>query len=189
LVLALVSPLAAAGLIVDSFGAIFIALGLMWKRPAHWFEEAETKAGYNTRLFLGHAVQTADAQVGAALLVLGFIAQLIAASGCAPSWLSLKLAIALACAVGVLAFLFLVAYWRSRNIRRAIAFWLQTVDREEWRLALDNWGARLDNLPPAFILWPRRWGRRSGESFRDYHRRFLGSRRWERLTDGVEPPV
>jgi hypothetical protein len=29
LVLALVSPLAAAGLIVDSFGAIFIALGLM----------------------------------------------------------------------------------------------------------------------------------------------------------------
>src|SRR5690348_7835436 len=79
------SPVASAGLVLDVAGALLIALGLIVKRPEEVAREVGSYVGSNPYLHISLLTQTADAQVGAAYLMLGFAGQFLAAAGWHPS--------------------------------------------------------------------------------------------------------
>jgi hypothetical protein len=76
------SALTAAGLIFDIAGALILALGLVLKTPQATLDEATPKWNFNAALDASLAAQSADAQVGAGALVLGFTLQIGTALGC-----------------------------------------------------------------------------------------------------------
>ena len=180
--------MAAGALVLEIVGAVTLAASFMFKRPSSWREETETLAGGNFKLFISMAIQSADAQVGALLLVLGFSGQFLSSLGDA-DWLSLLPALAIGVGLAAGLVIFLLAYWRPRNVRRALAEQLVVRDRGEWWAAMNNWGAWLDRFEPGFMLFPRRWERRTGEGVDEYGRRLVGRRRWHRITGGVPPPI
>ncbi len=165
-----------------------LAASLMLKGPSSWREETETLAGGNSKLFISVSIQSADAQVGALLLVHGFSGQFLSSLGDA-EWLSLGAALGIGLGVAAGLVIFLAACWRPRNARRAIAEQLVVRERGEWWAMMNNWGAWLDHLEHGFMLLPRRWERRTGEGVDEYGRRLLGRKRWTRITGGVSPPI
>jgi hypothetical protein len=122
-----VSPVAAAGLVLDVAGALFIAAGLIVKRPAAIAREAGSYFGSNRYLHLSLIVQKSDAQVGAAFLVAGFAGQFLASSGWRPDVREI-VAVLIACALAGLGAV--VAWWlRWRRTREALAgFVLEVVE-------------------------------------------------------------
>src|SRR6266571_3519929 len=116
-----ISAVAAGGLALDIAGALLIALGLMFKKPKKAIEEATPKWGFNTDLETSLACQTADAQAGAFLLVLGFAVQFAAALGWhETSWPDAVAAVASAIVFDSAVAAALFKQWRPWQLRRML---------------------------------------------------------------------
>jgi hypothetical protein len=121
---AVAAPVAEAGLVVDIAGAWALALSFMAKRSQEIVKETTTLAGWNPAQMESIAEQTADAQVGAVLLTLGFAGQFASSIGWTPSWATMWLMLSAAAAVSIVAFAFLWWIWRPdkvRNVQQARA--------------------------------------------------------------------
>jgi hypothetical protein len=174
------SPLTAGGLILDVAGAIGLASAFMFKKPRDVRAEGSSYWDFNAPLVVSLAKQTADAWVGGALLVLGFLGQFAQSVGWRPSGLRLFHTIPAAVAVAVGAFLLLWFVLRPWNVRRAIASML-TGQREAGRLT--SWQG-------AIIVFARMLGReiQPGERPADLVIWMIGEKRWRRVTTGVNIP-
>jgi len=162
------SPLAAGGLILDIAGALALASAFAFKRPGDIAAEAGTYWDFNAPLLLSIAKQTADAWVGAALLMLGFAGQFDSALG--SHSLSFSVTVPLAIAIDLVALAGLYRGLRPWNVRRLIESLLAGQDVAKWHTS---------------IIWlSRAQGREieDGEPPQDLGRWLLGSTRWERLT-------
>lgn len=79
------SALAAAGLLLDIAGAVVLGYAVFLRRAEQAIEEATDKYDFNADLHVSLALQTADAQAGLFLFVLGFLGQFLSATGLNPS--------------------------------------------------------------------------------------------------------
>jgi hypothetical protein len=130
-----------SGLAFDIVGAVILAMGFMAKRPQLAYFEAMTVVGANNHLLKSALLQRADAQVGASLLVLGFLLQIwgnlhggIAAT--APGWVdSVE-------STGLLVVVCALVAWVFLKIARSCA------RREYYRIIFRNWdGQELASQP------------------------------------------
>jgi hypothetical protein len=122
------SAVTVGGLLLDIVGAVVLAFGFIFRKPSKAVAEATPMWDYNVSLDASLAAQTADAQVGAALLVLGFAVQMLAALGWHrnSSWSAVALAIPSAATLDALALLFLFKYWRpTRSAKCSTHDWNQ----------------------------------------------------------------
>lgn len=158
---------------------MILALGLVLKAPERALEESTPKWDFNAALDASLAAQTADAQVGAGMLVAGFAVQMVAALGWhEPSWNATGFALGAASAVGVAGWVFLVRFWRPRKITQALFARLRSLDVASWWPALAAFGQLLNR--------PRR---DEDELIADYAVRLIGRDRWVSLTSGVDPAI
>lgn len=187
------SPLTAGGLLLDIAGAVALAMSFMTKKEKEALQEAGTYAGQNPFLFLSLAKQKADAWVGAALLIMGFLAQFVAnVIDDEPDWLSLCRALAagamLATLGGVLLRYGVRPYFVGRAVEAALVSSWRDYQREDyyaekpgeaerhWWWGVEGWGYRLGKP------------RRDGEDLQVYGRRMLGQRCWNRVGADKPPP-
>jgi hypothetical protein len=101
--------------VLDIGGALMLAVGLAFRRPEVSVEEAtNTFGGYSPAEDVARATQTADAQIGAGLLTLGFVLQLDSAIGWHKNtgWVTFGIAVGAAALFDLAAWLFLRCYWR-----------------------------------------------------------------------------
>ena len=167
------SAIAAGGLVLDIAGALLLAVGLMFKTPKRAINEATPRYDFNVELDANVAMQTADAQVGALLLVSGFAAQFASSLGVhATTWWDIGLAIGAAAAVDAVATLFLFWKWRRFHIRRMLGARLES-GAELW-ITVAAYGPVLGTPAPADIGVESR--------IDSYAERVLGRRRWRRYT-------
>jgi hypothetical protein len=174
-----VSAATAAGLVLDAFGAAVLVFGLAFRRSWQTADLATFKYDFNSDIHIELAKQTADARVGATLLVAGFLGQLLAAVGVdCSSGVTVALAVCLAGAAGLLA----VTLWRRHEqrvgIRRALLNDLRRKRREPqiWQLILDEYGPYI--------------GAERGvdESPADYGKRVVGEDAWSELAGRDDLP-
>ncbi len=168
-----ISAVAAGGLTLDIAGALLLALGLMFKKSAQAVEEASPKWSFNVDLEVALATQTADAQVGALLLVAGFGGQLAASFGAREStWSDVGLAMGAAGVIDVAAALFLFKSWRPFHLRRMLVARLHGLaDMGSWWPALANYGPYLGKPAPPDI--------QIEVTYAEYAESLLGRKRWE----------
>ena len=114
-----------AGLALDIVGAVVLAKGFMLKNPQEAYYEALMIAGGNSHLLKSSLLQRAEAQVGAGLLVSGFLFQIwgnlhggIAAAqpGCVDSVPRMLLVVIGAVAVAL-------AWWRLASLSARAKFY------------------------------------------------------------------
>jgi hypothetical protein len=173
------SAVSACGLTLDISGAVIIALGLVLKTPDQALEESTPKWNFNAVLDASIAAQTADAQVGAGLLVAGFAVQMASALGWhESSWRATGIGLALGAVVAVAAWVLLVRFWRPRRIIEALFARLRSLGIGDWWPALAAFGALLNR--------PRN---NEKELIADYAVRLIGERRWALLTIDVDPKL
>jgi hypothetical protein len=178
---ATLSAVAAGGLIVDIAGALLLALGLMFKKPRKTIEEASAKWDFNPDLETSLASQTADAQAGGSLLVLGFLVQLAAALGWRETtWRDVAAAVASAAVLDAAVVVLLFRWWRPWQLRRMLLARLETLNYGSWWPALAAYGAYLRKPPPDEIAIK--------VTFADYGKHLLGQRLWEKLVANRELP-
>ena len=114
-----------AGLALDIVGALFLAKGFMLKNPQAAYYESLMIAGGNGHVLKSSLLQRAEAQVGAGLLVLGFLFQIwgnlhggIAAAQ--PGWVDsvprMLLVVMGASTVGL-------AWWRLASLSARVKFY------------------------------------------------------------------
>lgn len=173
------SAVTAGGLVLDIAGAVILAFGLVLKTPEAALEESTPRAGFNAALDASIASQTADAQVGATLLVAGFGVQLVAALGLdESSWQATGLAVGIASLVAVAAWVFLIRFWRPRRLTQALYVRLRSLDVGSWWPALAAFGGLLNRPTHG-----------EDELIADYAIRLIGNKRWTLLTAGVDPAL
>ena len=172
-----VSAVAAGGLTLDIAGALLLASGLMFKPPRKAIEEASPMWDFNAALEANVASQTADAQVGAVLLVAGFVAQLVSALGVhAATWSDVAVAAGSAAVVDLVAVAFLLLLWRRWHIRRLLAARLAALaDTGVWGPALAAYGHLLGQPAPPGIGVDL--------TAAEYGEQLLGAR-WRQLVEG-----
>jgi hypothetical protein len=162
------SALTAAGLIFDIAGALILALGLVLKTPQAALDEATPRWGFNAVLDASLAAQSADAQVGAGALVLGFALQTGTALGWQErSWTSTAIAVIVAIVCVASAWLFLLRWLRPHRIRELLAARLAASETGIWWPVLAAYG-RILKTP----------FRGEPETIAQYAERLLGSRRF-----------
>jgi hypothetical protein len=165
----------AGGLILDVAGALFLAYALISRTAERAIEEttALNYRNYNAALDLTRAQETADAQIGAALLVLGFLTQLSVALGWRETtWLDAGLACYGALVLVAMA-VALERPWRKSRIRGSLAARLRVEEMGHWWPVMAEYGRALDHPPTREI---------SVEiTFAEYGEQLLGRRRWTRL--------
>jgi hypothetical protein len=170
------SAVAAGGLALDIAGALTLALGLVLKTPQGVLEESTPRYGFNAALDASLAAQTADAQVGAGLLVSGFAVQLASTLGWhEASWWATSYALAAGAVLAALAWLFLKRIWRPRKIIEVLFARLRSLNVGDWWPALAAFGALLNR--------PRHG---EDELIADYAVRLIGERRWALLIEEVD---
>jgi hypothetical protein len=175
------SPISAAGLVIDVAGALTLAMSLMFKQPAAMLTESGTYVGANPYFFFSQVKQTADAQVGAALLAIGFVLQLEGALGWHPAWAQLYWTLPMAAIADVAAVALLLPRWRRWHLRRAITVMMRgravtlsgsnSVDPlDQWRQAIERWAEMMGVT------------RRNGEAWETFGERAYGAQ-WPELHD------
>jgi hypothetical protein len=153
-----------------------LALGLVVKTPQRALDESTPTWNFNVALDASLAAQTADAQVGAAMLMTGFGIQMAGALGWhESSWVATGIALASAIATASLTWVFLVFFWRPRRIRAILVARLRSLDMGLWWPALAAYG---DRLKIHFSGDP--------ETIAEFGQRLLGARLWARATEGRE---
>lgn len=173
------SAIAAAGLVLDIAGALLLALALIFAKPDQRLEEATPKWDFNVDLEVGLAEQTADAQAGAFLLMLGFTLQLGAVLGWhLMGWAAAVPAIVIATVFDLVIYALLRFLWRPHHAREMLAARLRITDFDPWWPALSIYGDRLGYSYDA-----------ANETIEDYGKRILGSTRWASVTRGRELPA
>ena len=171
------SAVTAGGLVLDITGAILLVRGLVLKTPEVALEESSPKWNFNAALDASLAAQTADAQVGAGMLALGFGAQMAAALGWhESSWWTTGIALVAGMVAAVAAWEFLDHFWRPRKIEQALFARLRTLEIGSWWPALAAFGE----------LMNRPW-RGDNELVAAYGIRLIGEQRWASLTASVDP--
>jgi hypothetical protein len=180
------SPVASAGLVLDVAGALLIAFGLIVKRPEEIAREVGSYLGSNPYLHISLLTQTADAQVGAAYLTLGFTGQLFAAAGWHPR-ISEFWAVVLAS--GLAAVGFGIAWWLRR---------LRTLPALEQMVRGLTRDLRGREQPPADREWADLLSRqasfrgvepRRGETVDGLMARALSKARWKRVSAEIPEAV
>jgi hypothetical protein len=171
------SALAAAGLLVEIVGAMVLGSAVFLRRSEQILEEASPKWNFNAELHASLARQTADAQVGLALLIVGFAAQFTAALGVNPSgpW-AWAVAGYLFSITVVGALLVLSEGLRPRYVRTAVLKQLERSDVNIWWLVLRAYGRQLNRYRSANQAWG------------DFGLALLGSAAWDRLVRGLKLP-
>jgi len=178
---ATISALAAGGLTLDIAGALLLALGLMFKKPRQAIEEASPKWDFNTDLETSLASQTADAQAGGSLLILGFVVQLAAALGWREAtWLDVAAAVASAAVLDAAVVVLLFRWWRPWQLRRMLFARLETLDYGPWWPALAAYGVHLQKPAPGNIAVE--------VTFAEYGEQLLGRRLWRKLVADRQLP-
>src|SRR5712691_2880741 len=171
------SAVTAGGLVLDITGAIILALGLVLKTPEGALEESTPKWDFNAALDASLAAQTADAQVGAGMLVAGFGVQIAAALGWRESsWGATGVALGASAAVAVAAWVFLNRFWHPHKITGALFARMRSLGVGSWWPALAAFGDLLS----------RPWHGES-ELIADYAVRLIGEKRWTSLVASVDP--
>jgi hypothetical protein len=153
----------------------------MFKKPAQAIEELTPHYDFNSALDISAGTQTADAQVGAVLLVLGFLGQLASALGYgrASSWRTVCEALVAAGLFDLLAVVFLTRFWQRHHVRGMLAARLVGFnDFANWWPALSIYGAALGYASDGGVT----------ETVAAFGARVLGSRGWERLTHDLALP-
>jgi hypothetical protein len=166
---------------LDIVGAVILASGFIFRKPSKAVAESTPTYGYNLALDASLAAQTADAQVGALLLVLGFAVQMVSALGWHrnSAWLAVGLAIGSAVALDALALLLLFGYWRPRQLRAMLYSRLEGLDNVgDWWPALAAYGDLLKCPLDQVIA--------GTETIAAYGERILGAKKWRTLTDGMK---
>jgi hypothetical protein len=167
------SAVAAASLVLDVAGAITLASAVFLRRASQALEEALPKYDFNADLHGGLARQTADAQAGTFLLVLGFVGQLVSATGWNPTGTCAWIAGGAAdCAVITVVLIVLFRVLRPKQLRAALVGQLARNDVSQWWLVLREYGAQLGRR------------RNVGETPEHFGRILLGDR-WTRLVENV----
>ena len=170
------SAVTAGGLVLDIAGAMIIALGLVLKTPEAALEESTPRWGFNAALDASLAAQTADAQIGAAMLVMGFAVQIAAALGWhEESWLATGIALGTAGVAAASAWVFLNRFWRPRRIRQVLYVRLRSLDVGNWWPVLAAFGQLLKRP------------RNEDELIAEYAVVLIGEKRWASLTADVDP--
>jgi hypothetical protein len=190
------SPIPAGGLVLDIGGALFLASSFILKKPTDLAYETMSVVGWNSRLLISAAKQKAEAEVGAVLLVAGFLAQLTSYVAWHPAWARLVWTLPAAVGADGLALLF-ARYWRKSKVLDAAmasleAFWeiehrgaLATADEPDpQRRGTRAW---LENLPH----WARSLGHDvvADDDYAAIGLEALGARRWKALTADKSIPV
>jgi hypothetical protein len=139
------SAVTAGGLVLGITGAVILAMGLVLKTPQATLEESTPKWDFNALPDASLASQTADAQVGAGMLVFGFGEQMVAALGSdESSWLATGIALGASSVVAVGAWVFLARFWRPRKITNVLFARLRSLEVGRWWPALAAFGAILN---------------------------------------------
>jgi len=173
------SAVTAGGLVLDIAGALILASGLVLKTVEEALDEASPRYDFNASLDASLASQTADAQVGAAVLVAGFLVQGAAALGWhEASWWATIAAVVAAGAAAAGAWMFLTRRWRPMRIRDALFHRLRMSQLGVWWPALAAFGALLAVQ-----------SKRDDETVEAFAVRIIGQRRWDVLTANVDPNV
>jgi hypothetical protein len=137
--------------------------------------------GFNTDLETSLASQTADAQAGASLLILGFTVQLAAALGWrAGTWPDVAAAIASAVLIDAAVIVLLFRWWRPWHLRRMLFARLNALDYASWWPALAGFGARLGKPAPDEIAIE--------VTFAEYGEQLLGAPLWRKLVADRQLP-
>jgi len=113
------SPISGAGLILDIAGALTLASAFITKNVRQIRDEAGSYLELNPYLLLSLVKQSVDARVGAALLGLGFAAQLDGAVGWRPEWATWYLTAPIG-AAGAVVGMTVDALWRRRAVRTEV---------------------------------------------------------------------
>ena len=175
------SAVAAGGLTVDIAGAMLLALGLMFKKPRQAIEEASPKWSFNSDLEVSLASQTADAQAGGSLLILGFAIQLAAVLGWREStWSDVGIAIGSGAALDAGVVWILFRWWRPWQLRRMLMARLATLDYGPWWPVLAAYGPHLGKPPPDAIAVE--------VTFAEYGEQLLGPKLWSKLVANRKLP-
>jgi hypothetical protein len=165
------SAVAAAGLFLDIVGAVLLASAIFLRRADQALEEASPKWNFNADLHAGLARQTADAQAGLFLLVLGFTGQFVSAVGWSPTGVRAWAAAGYAVFVTVLGvLLILFDGLRPRYVQTALLKQLERSDVNEWWILLRAYGGQLGRHREANQAWA------------DFGSALLGADTWSRLT-------
>jgi hypothetical protein len=178
----MVSPISAGGLVLDVAGALALASAFAFASAKDIRQESQTPfGGYaNSYLVVARARQTADAQVGGVLLVLGFVAQFADNVGASASWLCLWVTLPASIVIALVGAGLLVWVVRPFTVRRSIEHQL-VVLRDDghvdyWRQFISNFGDVLgDEL-------------QANEAPADLALRLLGPKRWRRVSQGADLP-
>lgn len=175
------SATASAGLILDLVGAALLVFGAALRKSWETADMATTRYDFNPDVHVGLAKQTADARVGATLLVLGFSGQLLSAFGVDCSAGAVVAATSAGATLASLAAALLWRPWERRvAIRRALANELWRHRRNMatlWQSILDAYGYRM-NTP-----------RGDAETPEEYGKRLLGDERWQDLAGSGPLPA
>jgi hypothetical protein len=175
------SPITVAGLALDIAGAALLASAFILKQPKEMLREASTYLGWNSALYVSLARQKADAQIGFALLALGFLLQADGAVGWNPGWATEALVLLLA-GLAIAAALLCRPLWTRRLLRDALVellrdYWQGECQEQRdmppvdyWTRVLDGWASELNCEPKAAL-----------ETYGEYGQRLLGRKRWAEL--------
>ncbi len=175
-----VQPLTVAGLLLDIAGAIILGYAIFGRSPERALLESQFRYDFNVDLHLSLATQTADAQAGIALLVGGFVMQLVSGLGfSSDSGYVLAAVVAAAIAAIAAVCLALVRWLRPRERKAAFYEQLVAKDPSIWHTIVRHYARELGDPwhgatePPA-----------------DVARRLLGERRWKLITEWAKelPP-
>jgi hypothetical protein len=190
------SPIPAGGLILDIGGALFLASSFILKKPTDIAYEAMSVVGWNSRLLISAAKQKAEAQIGAVLLVAGFLAQLTSYVDWHPSWARLCWTLPAAVGADGLALLFAL-YWRKSTVLDAAMAFLEAYWEIEHRGAVATTeepdpqrrgtSAWLENV----AVWARSLGHDvvADGDYAAIGLKALGARRWKALTADKSIPA
>lgn len=167
------SPITAAGLVLDIGGAFALAMAFMFKQPEDQMAEAASHYDFNPVLAVSLAKQTADAWVGFGLLAAGFLLQLEPSTGWQLDWACYAATLPAAAAVDVCALILLFKFLRPWSVKRAI----------EHRLRSYRNASRFDLFREALVRYGFAHGRKFhvGELPEQAAEYLLGRRRWERF--------
>lgn len=174
------SAAATAGLVLDAIGAAVLLYGAALRKSWDSADMATVRYDFNPDVHTGLAKQTADSRVGAALLITGFLGQLLAAVGVdCHAGKVVAASAASAALLGGAAVAVWLPWERRVWIRRALANDLWSKRRSMatlWQPILDAYGRRM-NQP-----------RNTSETPEAYGRRLLGAERWNDLVGNHEVP-